>query len=269
MGKTEVTGREGALAAILEERPSWANNLILAGIRGSDAHGTKLPPYHPMATDDTDTFGVSVQTTDWYLGLGGYHNSGRQHWDTAGDDYDHLIYDVRNLFGLLSKGNPNVQGWLWSEPEDHLLVTGPGRLILENRKLFLSRACIKALTGYAYAQMKKMDKSQYQGYMGEKRKRIVDKMGYDVKHAAHCVRLLQMGIELMETGEMRTRRPADEAETLKDIKAGEWGFRDAEALIQVLWDRSREREGDLDLPDLPDRDTVNDLLVHVISWANK
>ena len=258
---------ENALQTLMQQRPSWANRIILAGIRGSDAHGTKLPPEHPMATDDTDTFGVSVQTEDWYLGLAGYHNSGRQSWDTAGDHFDHLIHDVRKMFALLSKGNPNVHCWLWAEPEDHLLVTKAGQMIVDSRDLFLSRACLKAFNGYAYSQMKKMDRAQYQGYMGEKRKRIVDELGYDVKHAAHCIRLLNMGIELIETGAMHTRRP--EAATIMEIKAGDWPLRKTENLANELWGKYRDLEGTCDLPDLPDRDTLNALLIEVIRTANE
>ena len=169
------------LAAIYADRPDWANNLILAGLRGSDAHGTKLPADHPRATDDTDTFAISVQPVEWYLGLRGCTKS-RLHWDpeVADSSYDHLIYDVRKLFALLLKGNPNVHCWLWTEPEDIILADDRGRMILANREMFLSQACFDALGGYAQAQMLKMDRSTYAGYMGKKRKAIVDELGEEV-----------------------------------------------------------------------------------------
>ena len=48
--------------------------------------------------------------------------------------------------------------------------------------------------------------------MGEKRKAIVRKYQYDVKNAAHLIRLLRMGIEFLETGELRVFRAMDAEE---------------------------------------------------------
>jgi predicted nucleotidyltransferase len=257
-----------AVGALMRQRPKWAGNIILAGVRGSDAHGTKLPPDHPRATDDTDTFGVSVQPEDWYLGLDGYGGQSRQSWDTAGEHYDHLIHDVRKMFSLLLKGNPNVHCWLWTDPEDRMSLSLAGHMILDNRGMFLSKRCFTALAGYATAQMHKMDRKRYQGYQGARRKAIVDELGYDVKHAAHCIRLLGMGIELANEGVMRTRRPEAEAELLMQIKAGEWNFNQVEAHSQRLWEEFRAAEPNSTLPDEPNRHDVSDLLVTVIRAAN-
>lgn len=256
--------------ALRQERPEWASNIILAGLRGSDAHGTKLPEGHPRHTDDTDTFGVAVHPTDWYLGLGGYSQPKRKlSWDTAGEHYDHLVHDVRKFFHLLCKGNPNVHNWLWADASDIGHSTMAGRLILLNRGLFLSRHCFNALAGYAHAQMHKMERKKYAGYQGAKRKKLVDEIGYDVKHAAHCVRLLKMGLELAAEGRMSTRRPDDEAAMLRDIKAGEWSFRRTRLYTDDLFKRFREAEAAADLPDEVDRDKVNGVLVQVIHMANR
>lgn len=256
-----------AINALLRQRPAWAGNIIFAGIRGSDAHGTKLPPEHPRATDDTDTFGVSVQTIEWYLGTRGYHSQARQSWDTAGDHYDHLIHDVRKFFQLLIKGNPNVHCWLWAEPGDCLPLHPAGKMIVAARESFLSRACFNALAGYAKAQMHKMDRKRYQGYQGAKRRALVDELGYDVKHAAHCIRLLNMGIELAKTGRMSTRRPNDEAQLLMEIKAGEWSYRKAERLCLDLWAEFSDAEKLSSLPEKVDIIAANKLLVQVIHEA--
>lgn len=260
--------RSRAVAALMRQRPEWASNVILAGIRGSDSHGTKLPSDHPRSTDDTDVFGVAVHPTEWYLGLGGYSSPKRKlSWDTAGEHYDHLIHDVRKFFSLLLKGNPNVHCWLWVEPEDVPHIEPAGQLILDNRELFLSRHCFNALAGYARAQMHKMDRKRYQGYQGAKRKELVRELGYDVKHAAHCVRLLKMGIELATTGRMSSRRPDAETVILMAIKAGDWSYRQTERLCENLWKRFRDAEALSDLVEDPDYDRANALLVEVIRMA--
>ena len=264
-----MNGREGAMGALMRQRPEWASTVILAGLRGSDAHGSKLPADHPRSTDDTDTFGVAVHPTEWYLGLEGYHGNRRKlSWDTAGAFYDHLIHDVRKFFALLEKGNPNVHCWLWADPEDIMFTSPAGRVILDNREAFLSRQCFAALAGYARSQMHRMDRKKYAGYQGSKRKALVDEFGYDVKHAAHCVRLLKMGLELAETGVMSTRRPPDEARTLQDIKIGGWPFRQTLRYIEDLFKRFRTAEGQSLLPEKVDRAFTNALLLSVIREAN-
>ena len=44
--------------------------------------------------------------------------------------------------------------------------------------------------------------------------------GYDTKHAYHCIRLLRMGMEILETGEVLVYRP--DWEELLSIKNGAW-----------------------------------------------
>lgn len=55
--------------------------------------------------------------------------------------------------------------------------------------------------------------------MGEKRKGLVEKFGYDTKNAAHLIRLLKMGAEILNTGKINVFRKND-AEELLDIKNG-------------------------------------------------
>ncbi len=62
---------------------------------------------------------------------------------------------------------------------------------------------------------------EYKGYMGEKRKDLVNQYGYDCKNAAHCVRLLATALDLLKTGELVVYREKD-GETLIEIKTGKW-----------------------------------------------
>lgn len=56
--------------------------------------------------------------------------------------------------------------------------------------------------------------------MGEKRRRNVKRFGYDVKHGAHAIRPLRMGVEFLRTGEFHVDRTGIDAEELKEIKRG-------------------------------------------------
>lgn len=48
--------------------------------------------------------------------------------------------------------------------------------------------------------------------------------GYDTKHGAHLVRLLRMGREIVETGEVHVWRGGRDAEELLAIRAGAWSY---------------------------------------------
>lgn len=248
--------------------PDWAQNLMMVGYRGSESHGTSLFE-GDMATDDVDVFAISIQPTSWYLGLGGYTNASRQAKDTNGERLDIQVYDVRKFFHLLAKGNPNVHAYLWLRPEHYLYNTVPGGWTIMARTAFLSKSCLDALCGYATAQFEKMGKGQlYAGYMGAKRKLQVDRFGYDVKNAAHCLRLLYMGIELCTAGTLYAYRPDEERKVLMEVKSGEWPLDDVKAQAAALWARYRVVEVHADLPERPDYARINQLLVDVIAAAN-
>lgn len=72
-------------------------------------------------------------------------------------------------------------------------------------------------------RFRKIHREHFSGYMGEKRKAMVRKYQYDVKNAAHLIRLLRMGAEFIETGNLQVCRTTD-AEELKVIKRGGWSL---------------------------------------------
>lgn len=180
--------------------PEWTANSILEGYRGSHCHGTYIPNSNPNSVDDIDIFRVVVQPKEYYLGLGGYLRK-QEHYEAFVGEYDILVYDIRKFVYLLSNGNPNVHIFLWLRPDDYFNITEAGRYLISNRDEFLSQKVIRSFGGYAVSQLKRMTHIKYEGYMGEKRKSLVDRYGYDCKNAAHCVRLLSTAIDLLKTGE--------------------------------------------------------------------
>ena len=74
--------------------------------------------------------------------------------------------------------------------------------------------------------------------MGQKRRELVRRVGYDAKNAAHLIRLLRMGIEFLIEGTMHVER-ADAPELL-DIKRGEWPLEKVKAEAERLFQLSQE-----------------------------
>jgi len=65
----------------------------------------------------------------------------------------------------------------------------------------------------------------YQRWQAERnpaRAELERRYGYDTKHAMHLVRLMRMGLEVLEHGELRVRRP--DAAELREIRAGSLSY---------------------------------------------
>jgi len=208
---------------------------------------------------------VCVPTEDYYLGLAQFGSRGTQ--EIARGSWDIVIYEFRKYLRLLVRGNPNVLGMLWLRPEHYLKLTAAGRELVKQRKLFSTKLAYKSFTGYAEAQQKGIAKDVFHGHMGTKRKELAKRFGYDTKHAAHCIRLLRMGCELMETGELRVDRSAIDREELLSIKRGEWALSRIQREAIEGFGRARIAYERSALPEAPDMTKVNELCMAVIRKA--
>jgi len=245
----------------------WA---ILVGYRGSVAHGTYMPSDDPASIDDKDLMAVCVPDSSYYLGLNRYGSRGTREIvrDVPGPPevrWDVVIYEAQKAIGLLEKGNPNVLSLLWLPESYYVKRTLAGRLLLEHRDLFSGKHVFNAYAGYASAQLSKMERGAFKGYMGEKRRALVEQHGYDTKNAAHLVRLLRQAIEFLSTGELLVERP--DASELIDIKRGLWPIEKVKAEAETLFAQARTALVNSPLPSKPDRAAISALAENVIRTA--
>lgn len=236
-------------------------HLILYGYRGSKSHGTYIAPDEPQATDDIDLMGVFIDDIGNYFGISRGRNSGTV--EIKNGPYDIVLYEVRKMFSLLLKANPNVLSLLWLK--EHLFVskTVLGQIIIENRDIFSSKIAYHSFTGYAHSQLKKMTHLERNGYMGAKRKGLVEKFGYDTKNASHLIRLLNMGIEFLLTGELTVWR--NERDILIDIKQGKWSLNEIKDESTRLFERAKLALLKSSLPEKPDYRKADGLLIGILS----
>lgn len=111
-------------------------------------------------------------------------------------------------------------------------------------------------------RFRKLHHEHFSGYMGEKRKAMVRKYQYDVKNAAHLIRLLRMGIEFLETGRLQVFRTSD-ADELKVIKRGGWTLAQVKAQAEALFSRIEEARARSPLPTRPDEEAANALIMEM------
>lgn len=238
----------------LQRSEIYIDNLVLLGYRGSIAHNMYVPRTEPNGIDDIDLMGVFLAPVDHYIGI----KQVKETKEKYVDEYDLVHYEYIKYIRLLLKSNPNVLSLLWLKPNLYLYKNECGTELLNNRECFVSKKIYKSFTGYAYAQVKKMEKCNYRGYMGKKRKMIVDKLGYDAKSASHCIRLLKMGIEFLSTGELNVFR--HDAAMLLKIKNGEWSLEKVKAEADRLFELADKALVKSVLPAEPMYDEVNEMV---------
>jgi uncharacterized protein len=246
-----------------EDLRDWS---ILTAFRGSIAHGMYVPNSDPNSIDDVDLISVVVPPWNYYLGLKEYGSRGTREIKQL--QWDIVIYEARKVVRLLAQGNPNILSLLWTEPEDYLHVTQAGHMLIDYRDLFVGKHVYDSFIGYARAQMHKMTHNAFEGYMGEKRKRLVAQFGYDTKNAAHMIRLLRMGIEFLDTGNLRVKRTGD-VETLLAIKRGEWTLEQVQKEAELSFREAEKAYKFSELPDGPDMELVDRLCVDVVRVAGR
>lgn len=256
---TQSPTEDPGFRQLARERPDLGEWCALLTWRGSIAHGTYVPPEDPDAFDDRDLIGVVIPPTDHHFGLREYGSRGTQ--EVKYGPWDVVLYDHRKALRLLAKGNPNMLAMLWVPDEMHVVATGPGNLLIAQRRLFSTKRALPAFLGYAQGQLKKMRSGSYQGYMGEKRKELFDRYGYDVKQASHLIRILRQGVEFMVDGRMTVLRP--DASELLEIKQGGWSLDRVLAVAGDLEQRLKEAGDESTLPEEPDWDAVNRLAVNM------
>jgi predicted nucleotidyltransferase len=232
------------------------DNLLFLGYRGSIAHGMYVPNSNPNSIDDRDLIGAFMAPWTHYLGLKQVKETKEKFYGA----YDCVFYEAKKLISLLVNGNPNVLSILWLEPQHIIYQTEFYKLFRENRELFFSKKIYHAFVGYARAQLKRMTHCNFEGYMGKKRKKLVEKFGYDCKNASHLIRLLTMGIEFLKEKTLYVERKYD-AKYLMAIKKGEYTLEEIQQRSSELFNLAEQAYLKTDLPNLPDYDKINTMLV--------
>jgi len=175
--------------------------------------------------------------------------------------YDLTIYNIVKFFSLCMENNPNMVDALFVPERCVLFASEVGRLVRENRKLFLHKGSFHKFKGYAYSQLSKMRTKNPEG----KRAVIVERYGYDTKYAYHLLRLLLEAEQILVEGDLDLER---HREQLKAIRNGLWTmdrvedfFREKEAALERVYHESQA------VPYKPDEAKIKELLLQCLAIA--
>lgn len=240
----------------LKNNGIWSEPDLLV-LSGSHMYGCSTP------ASDTDHRGFVVESADYLLG--------RKKFEQYEDkEADVVIWGFAKFFELLEKGSPNTFEILFAN--DFIIAAPKGRMMIDNRHLFVSKQITNAIRGFASsewlkAQLLTKNKETDEVYhssrvVGAKRKESHAQFGYSVKNAYHSIRLLDQGIELLKTGSMTFPRP--NADYLRAIRNGEILFDDLSALREDLKIQFASAEEASLIPSKPNRVKLDELYFNII-----
>lgn len=128
----------------LRNNPHLGNNIIILAMGGSHAYGTNVEG------SDVDVRGIALNSKEEVL----LQRDFEQVIDNATDT---VIYSFSKIVKLLADGNPNVLEILFQDEDAFLYMNDVGKLLYDNRHLFLSKRCFYTFGGYARQQLRKLD----------------------------------------------------------------------------------------------------------------
>jgi uncharacterized protein len=127
---------------------------ILIGLAGSHGYGLNRPD------SDFDYRGIFIAPKRYYLGFDNIEQK-ENGWDEPGifpfldSNKDTVIYELRKILQLLAGANPNVLELLWLN--NYPVLTNIGQHLIKHKQLFLTKKVKHTYSGYAFAQIKKME----------------------------------------------------------------------------------------------------------------
>lgn len=120
------------------------DKILFLTLGGSHSYGTNIE------TSDVDVRGVALNSERDVLGI--THFEQRQ--DKATDT---TIYSLNKFINLVTGCNPNIIEMLFCKPEHYLYVSPLGKILLDNRHLFLTKRAYYTFGGYAHAQLNRLE----------------------------------------------------------------------------------------------------------------
>lgn len=217
-----------------------------------DLYGITIAPkdnIFPHVAGVINGFGDQIKRFDVYS---------KAHIINGEATYDVAIYNIVRFFHLLMENNPNIIDSIYTPDRCIIYINDIGRKVRNNRDLFLSKQIMIKMRGYAYSQMKLLDKKEASN---EKRAKLIEQFGYDVKFGYQVVRILLEAEMALQEGTIDLER---NAKLLRSIRAGEWSY-------DYLKDWFNNKTIDLesisaksDLPTLPPVDKIKSILIECL-----
>jgi predicted nucleotidyltransferase len=198
---------------------------------GSHAYGTSLP------TSDLDVRGIAVAPIHYYLGISETFEQAVQN-----QPIDLTIFDLLKFVKLAADANPNALEIIFTDPSDHLLVKPVMELLFQNREAFLSQKAKHTFSGYARAQLKRIN-AHYRwlkhqpkapptrGEFGLPERTVIPADQLAAAQAAISKQMDSWAWREMDDLDPSTRQSVQDEFTRRLLEITQWSWDDADAKI--------------------------------------
>ena len=211
----------------IRENEHLGKHMMFVTVGGSHAYGTNVEG------SDLDIRGVALNSREDLLGLGEFEHYVDTQTDTT-------IYSFNKAVKLMCSGNPNMLEQLGNADELVISYSPMTKLLMDNKKLFLSRRVIYSFGGFAGKLIQKAD--------------TLDK---------DPIRVYLMLFDILEKGEIKTYRDNDH-NFLTQLRNGEYDYKEIrQQLIPAYESRLSVDKSETYLPDNVDWKRVNELVITV------
>lgn len=161
--------------------PYVVSNCIYLTICGSHSYGVADTAVKDSKMPDMDIYGICIPPKDYLFPhlrgeVTGFGTPGPrfEQWSQHhiidadahgghGQEYDFTIFNIVKYFELCRTGNPNMIDTLFTHETCILHCTKIGRMIRDNRKLFISKEIWAKFRGYAASQLHKIRTKEPEG----------------------------------------------------------------------------------------------------------
>lgn len=127
----------------IQTNPHLGESMLFATFGGSHSYGTNTEH------SDIDIRGCALNSVQDILG--------RTNFEQVIDNpTDTVIYSFNKLIGLLENCNPNTIEMLGCKPDTYMFYHPIGKMLVDKRKMFLSRRAIGSFGGYANQQLRRL-----------------------------------------------------------------------------------------------------------------
>lgn len=117
-------------------------NIMFLTLGGSHAYGTNVDG------SDVDIRGVALNSISDLIGFSKFEQVTDIQTDTT-------IYSFNKFITLIINCNPNTIELLGNK--DYYMLTNEGKLLLDNKQLFLSQRAVSSFSGYATQQLRRLE----------------------------------------------------------------------------------------------------------------